>query len=56
MLPSRNGDETPGGLPASDLTTLLRKEMVEHADQLTPFGFQMTDRALVQAAAACEYV
>lgn len=35
-----------------DLTTLLRKEMVEHADQLTPFGFQMTDRALVQAAAA----
>ena len=35
-----------------DLTTLMREEMVEQADQLTPFGFQITDRALVQAAAA----
>jgi hypothetical protein len=37
---------------AQDLTTLLRKEMTEQPQLLTPFGFQITDSALVQAAAA----
>jgi hypothetical protein len=35
-----------------DLITLLRKEMVEHPELIQPLGFQLTDRALTQAAAA----
>jgi hypothetical protein len=35
-----------------DLVTLLRKEMVHHPQWLAPFGFQISDQALVQAAAA----
>lgn len=35
-----------------DLVTLLRKEMVQHPQWLAPFGFQISDQALVQAAAA----
>jgi len=35
-----------------DLITLLRKEMVQQPHQLAPFGFSLTDPALVQAAAA----
>ena len=35
-----------------DLITLLRKEMAEQPQLLVPFGFQTTDQALVQAAAA----
>ena len=35
-----------------DLVTLLRKEMVEHPELLQPFNLQMTDRALISAAAA----
>lgn len=35
-----------------DLITLLRKEMAEQPAVLTAFGFQLTDSALVQAAAA----
>ena len=34
-----------------DLITLLRKEMAQQPALLTPFGFQITDSALVQAAA-----
>lgn len=35
-----------------DLITLLRKEMAEQPTSLAPFGFQITDSALVRAAAA----
>jgi hypothetical protein len=35
-----------------DLITLLRKEMVDHPEFVQPLGFQLTDRALTQAAAA----
>jgi hypothetical protein len=35
-----------------DLVTLLRKDMVQHPQWLAPFGFQISDQALVQAAAA----
>jgi len=35
-----------------DLITLLRKEMAQQPQLLAPFGFQTTDPALVQAAAA----
>ena len=35
-----------------DLVTLLRKEMVDHPEFVQPLGFQLTDRALIQAAAA----
>jgi DDE superfamily endonuclease len=35
-----------------DLITLLRKEMEQQPALLKPFGFQITDSALVQAAAA----
>ena len=35
-----------------DLITLLRKEMAEQPHLLAPFGFQITDKALVQAATA----
>ena len=35
-----------------DLITLLRKEMVQQPHLLAPFGFSLTDPALVQAAAA----
>jgi hypothetical protein len=35
-----------------DLVTLLRKEMAQQPTLLTPLGFQITDQALVQAAAA----
>ncbi len=35
-----------------DLITLLRKEMPQQPALLTPFGFQITDSALVKAAAA----
>lgn len=35
-----------------DLITLLRKEMTQQPALLTPFGFQITDSALVRAAAA----
>jgi hypothetical protein len=35
-----------------DLITLLRKEMTQQPTLLTPLGFQITDQALVQAAAA----
>ena len=35
-----------------DLVTLLRKELTQQPALLTPFGFQTTDSALVQAAAA----
>jgi hypothetical protein len=35
-----------------DLVTLLRKEMVDHPEFVQPLGFQLTDRALTQAAAA----
>lgn len=35
-----------------DLITLLRKEMALHPNLLAPFGFKITDQALVQAAAA----
>jgi hypothetical protein len=35
-----------------DLITLLRKEMAQQPQLLTPFGFSITDPALVQAAAA----
>jgi hypothetical protein len=35
-----------------DLITLLRKEMVQQPQLLAPFGFTITDPALVQAAAA----
>lgn len=37
---------------ALDLTTLLRKEMSQQPQLLAPFGFQITDHTLVQAAAA----
>jgi hypothetical protein len=37
---------------ALDLTTLLRKEMSQQPHLLAPFAFQITDQALVQAAAA----
>ncbi len=37
---------------ALDLTTLLRKEMTQQPHLLVPFGFQITDQALVNAAAA----
>jgi hypothetical protein len=37
---------------ALDLVTLLRKEMAEQPELLAPLGFQITDQALVQAAAA----
>jgi len=37
---------------ALDLTTLLRKEMTQLPHSLVPFGFQITDQALVHAAAA----
>ena len=37
---------------ALDLTTLLRKEMTQLPHLLVPFGFQITDQALVHAAAA----
>jgi hypothetical protein len=35
-----------------DLITLLRKEMVQQPPLLAPFGFQITDPALIHAAAA----
>ena len=35
-----------------DLITLLRKEMVQQPQLLAPFGFKITDQALVHAAAA----
>lgn len=35
-----------------DLLTLLRKEMVQQPQLLAPFGFKITDQALVHAAAA----
>jgi hypothetical protein len=35
-----------------DLITLLRKEMAQQPQLLVPFGFQITDHALVHAAAA----
>jgi hypothetical protein len=35
-----------------DLVTLLRKDMVQHPQWLAPFGFQISDQALVQEAAA----
>jgi hypothetical protein len=35
-----------------DLITLLRKEMVQQPDLLAPFGFEITDQAMVHAAAA----
>jgi hypothetical protein len=35
-----------------DLITLLREEMAQQPDLLKPFGFQITNSALVQAAAA----
>ncbi len=35
-----------------DLITLLRKEMQQFPRLLAPFGFKITDQALVQAAAA----
>jgi hypothetical protein len=35
-----------------DLVTLLRKEMAQHPQLLAPFGFKITDEALVDAAAA----
>jgi hypothetical protein len=37
-----------------DLITLLRKEMAQQPQLLAPFGFAVTDAALVQAAAACK--
>jgi hypothetical protein len=37
---------------ALDLITLLRKEMTQQPQLLAPFGFQITEKALVQAAAA----
>jgi hypothetical protein len=37
---------------ALDLTTLLREEMTQLPHLLVPFGFQITDQALVHAAAA----
>jgi hypothetical protein len=37
---------------ALDLVTLLRKEMAEQPELLAPLGFQITEQALVQAAAA----
>jgi hypothetical protein len=37
---------------ALDLITLLRKEMTQQPQLLAPFDFQITDRALVNAAAA----
>jgi hypothetical protein len=37
---------------ALDLVTLLRKEMAEQPELLAPLGFQITDQALVRAAAA----
>jgi hypothetical protein len=37
---------------ALDLTTLLRKEMTQMPQVLIPLGFQITDHALVHAAAA----
>ena len=37
---------------ALDLITLLRKEMSQQPQLLAPLGFQITDQALVQAAAA----
>jgi hypothetical protein len=37
---------------ALDLTTLLRKEMTQMPQLLATFGFQITDQALVHAAAA----
>jgi hypothetical protein len=37
---------------ALDLTTLLRKEMTQMPHLLVPLGFQITDQALVHAAAA----
>jgi hypothetical protein len=35
-----------------DLITLLRKEMVQRPELLAPFGFNITDHAMVHAAAA----
>jgi hypothetical protein len=35
-----------------DLITLLRKEMVQRPELLAPFGFKITDHAMVHAAAA----
>jgi hypothetical protein len=35
-----------------DLVTLLRKEMVDHPQGAQSLGFQLTDRALTQAADA----
>jgi len=35
-----------------DLITLLRKEMVQQPQLLAPFGFKITDQAMVHAAAA----
>lgn len=37
---------------ALDLVTLLRKEMAQHPQLLAPFGFRVTEEAMVQAAAA----
>jgi hypothetical protein len=37
---------------ALDLVTLLRKEMTQQPELLAPLGFQITDQALVHAAAA----
>jgi hypothetical protein len=37
---------------ALDLIILLRKEMTQYPQLLAPFGFQITDQALVHAAAA----
>jgi hypothetical protein len=37
---------------ALDLITLLRKEMTQQPNLLAPFGFQITNQALVDAAAA----
>lgn len=37
---------------ALDLITLLRKEMTQQPQLLAPLGFEITDQALVQAAAA----
>jgi len=37
---------------ALDLITLLRKEMTQQPQLLAPLGFEITDQALVHAAAA----
>jgi hypothetical protein len=38
--------------PCLDLVTLLRREMVDHPEGAQSLGFQLTDRALTQAADA----